>query len=80
MQQLLPVILDWLSATPDPDLGLLQLRRLAEGPTRSSALAATFRDMPGAAERTCRILGSSRMLGDALLRQPEFVELLGDDD
>jgi glutamate-ammonia-ligase adenylyltransferase len=29
---LLPVILDWLSTTPDPDLGLLQLRRLAEGP------------------------------------------------
>ena len=35
MQQLLPVILDWLSETPDPDLGLLQLRRLAEGPARS---------------------------------------------
>ena len=36
MQQLLPVILEWLSETPDPDLGLLQLRRLAEGPARSA--------------------------------------------
>ncbi len=80
MQQLLPVILDWLSAAPDPDLGLLQLRKLAEGPTRAAALATTFRDMPGAAERVCRVLGSSRMVGDALLRQPEAVELLGDDD
>ncbi len=80
LQQLLPVILDWLSAAPDPDLGLLQLRRLADGPTPATALATTFRDQPGAAERACRVLGSSRIIGDALLRQPEVVELLGDDD
>ena len=80
MQQLLPVILDWLSTAPDPDLGLLQLRKLAEGPTRAAALATTFREMPGAAERVCRVLGSSRLVGDALLRQPEVVELIGDDE
>ena len=80
MQQLLPVVLDWLSEAPDPDLGLLQLRHLAEGPRRANALAATFREQPGAAERVCRILGSSRLVGDALLRQPEVVELLGDDE
>jgi len=80
MQQLLPVILSWLSATPDPDLGLLQLRRLAEGEVRSASLARTFRESPRAAERTCRVLGSSRLLGDALRRQPDFVETLGDDE
>jgi [glutamine synthetase] adenylyltransferase / [glutamine synthetase]-adenylyl-L-tyrosine phosphorylase len=80
MQQLLPVILSWLSATPDPDLGLLQLRRLAEGEIRSAALARSFRESPRAAERTCRLLGSSRLLGDALRRQPDFVEALGDDE
>jgi [glutamine synthetase] adenylyltransferase / [glutamine synthetase]-adenylyl-L-tyrosine phosphorylase len=80
MQQLLPVILGWLSATPDPDLGLLQLRRLAEGETRSTSLARTFRESPRAADRTCRLLGSSRLLGDALRRQPDFVEALGDDE
>jgi glutamate-ammonia-ligase adenylyltransferase len=80
MQQLLPVILGWLSSTPDPDLGLLQLRRLAEGEARSASLARTFRESPGAAERTCRVLGSSRLLGDALRRQPDFVETLGDDE
>ncbi len=80
MQQLLPVILDWLSGTPDPDLGLLQLRRLVEGPARSASLAVTFRDSPGAAERACVLLGSSRMVGDALRRQPEFVEELADDE
>ena len=79
MVQLLPLLLEWCSESPDPDLALLQLRRLAEGPARSSNLAIVFRDTPGAAQRTCRILGSSRMLGDALRRQPEFVQLLGDD-
>ncbi len=80
MQELLPVILEWLSETPDPDLGLLQLRRLAEGPARSASLAVTFRDAPGAAERTCHLLGSSRVVGDALRRHPEFVDALDDDD
>ena len=70
MQQLLPAILGWLSAAPDPDLGLLALRRLTEGYNRSSTLARRFRDSPIAAERTCRILGSSRVLGGALYRQP----------
>ncbi len=44
MREMLPVILEWLSETPDPDLGLLQLRRLVEGPARSASLAVTFRD------------------------------------
>jgi [glutamine synthetase] adenylyltransferase / [glutamine synthetase]-adenylyl-L-tyrosine phosphorylase len=79
MQQLLPAILEWLSEAPDPDLGLLQLRRLTEGYTRSSTLARRFRDAPDTAERTCRILGASRVLGLALHRQPEFVDTLADD-
>ena len=79
MQQLLPAMLGWLSAAPDPDLGLLALRRLTEGYNRSSTLARRFRDSPIAAERTCRILGSSRVLGHALYRQPDFVDVLADD-
>lgn len=80
MKQLLPLLLEWCSVTPDPDLALLQLRRLAEGPTRSTALAETFRDTPFAAERVCRILGSSRTTGDALLRAPDLLDVLADDD
>ncbi len=80
MQQLLPVILDWLSSSPDPDLGLLQLRRMIEGPTRSAMLARQFRETPVAAERACRVLGASRVLGLALHRQPDFFEVLADDD
>lgn len=80
LEQLLPLLLEWCSESPDPDLALLQLRRLAEGPARAASLSRTFRDAPGAAERTCRLLGSSRMVGDALRREPEFVATLGDDD
>jgi glutamate-ammonia-ligase adenylyltransferase len=80
MQQLLPVLLEWLSNAPDPDLGLLQLRRLTEGYTRSSTVARRFRETPVAAERACRVLGSSRVLGLALHRQPEFLDTLADDD
>jgi glutamate-ammonia-ligase adenylyltransferase len=80
MRQLLPVVLGWLSDAPDPDLGLLQLRRLTEGSARAAALAHTFRETPIAAERACRVLGSSRLLGLALHRQPDFLAQLGDDD
>jgi glutamate-ammonia-ligase adenylyltransferase len=79
MQQLLPALLGWLSAAPDPDLGLLALRRLTEGYQRSSTLARRFRESPIAAERTCRLLGSSRILGAELYRQPSFVDALADD-
>jgi [glutamine synthetase] adenylyltransferase / [glutamine synthetase]-adenylyl-L-tyrosine phosphorylase len=80
MAQLFPLLLEWLSETPDPDMGLLQLRRLAEGRARSGALAVAFREAPGAAERVCRLLGSSRLVGDALRRHPEVVPSLADDD
>jgi glutamate-ammonia-ligase adenylyltransferase len=80
MQQLLPAILEWLSEAPDPDLGLLQLRRLTEGYTRSSTIARRFRETPVTAQRAARILGSSRVLGLALHRQPDFIDALADDD
>jgi [glutamine synthetase] adenylyltransferase / [glutamine synthetase]-adenylyl-L-tyrosine phosphorylase len=79
MAQLFPLLLEWLSETPDPDLGLLQLRHLAEGTARSQALAGAFREAPGAAERVSRLLGSSRVVGQALRRHPEFVPSLADD-
>jgi glutamate-ammonia-ligase adenylyltransferase len=79
MQQLLPVILGWLSEAPDPDLGLLQLRRLTEGYTRSATLARRFRETPVAAQRLCHVLGASRVLGLALHRNPDYVDTLADD-
>jgi glutamate-ammonia-ligase adenylyltransferase len=80
MQQLLPLLLDWLSASPDPDLGLLGLRNLASGPQRSMELATAFRESPLVAQRLCRVLGTSRMLGDQLRRNPDMIDAFGDSD
>ena len=73
MQQLLPVVLEWLSDAPDPDLGLLQLRRLAEGTARAGGAR---RYVPRLARRGGARLPGARLepvLGDALRRQPDFV-------
>ena len=78
MQQMLPLLLDWLSSSPDPDLGLLGLRNLASGPQRSMELATAFRESPQVAQRLCRLLGTSRMLGELLRRNPDMIDSLGD--
>jgi len=78
MQQLLPLLLDWLSAAPDPDLGLLGLRRLASGEQRSRSLATAFRESPEAARHLALLLGTSRLLGDVLVANPDLIERLPD--
>lgn len=78
MEQLLPLLLGWLSESPDPDLGLLGLRRLASGEQRSRALATTFRDSPEAARRLALVLGTSRQLAEVVVGNPDLVERLPD--
>ncbi len=79
MQQLLPLMLDWLSEAPDPDLGLAQLRTLVTTTADNTTLVAALRDNPVAAERLCRVLGTSRLLGRLLDRIPEALAAIGDD-
>ncbi len=79
MQQLLPLMLDWLSDTPNPALGLEQLRLLWATVPDYSGLVGLLGENPLAAERLCRLLGSSRLLGRYLDRIPEFLPRLGDD-
>jgi glutamate-ammonia-ligase adenylyltransferase len=77
MQQLLPILLDWLSVSPDPDLGLLVLRNLlAGGDRRSRLIIEAFRDSPEAARRLCTIVGTSRLLGDTVAHNPDLVARL----
>lgn len=78
MQQLLPLLLDWLSASPDPDLGLLGLRRLVAGDARSGRLVAAFRESPEVARQLAVVLGTSEQLGEILLANPDLVERLAD--
>jgi [glutamine synthetase] adenylyltransferase / [glutamine synthetase]-adenylyl-L-tyrosine phosphorylase len=80
MQQLLPLVLDWLSTSPDPDLGLLGLRKLASGEQRTMELANAFRDSPEVARRLCQVLGTSGLLGDTLAANPDLIVRLADVD
>jgi len=80
MQQLLPLLLDWLSQSPDPDLGLLQVRNLLTGPRASRQIAETFRDSPAAARALCTVAGTSRLLGDVIAANPDLVARLDDPD
>ncbi|MDQ1375409.1 MAG: [glutamine synthetase] adenylyltransferase / [glutamine synthetase]-adenylyl-L-tyrosine [Actinomycetota bacterium] len=79
MQQMLPLLLGWLSEAPDPDLGLLGLRSLAGQPHRAASLVATFRESPEAARRLCLTLGTSRLFLEGYERQPELIGDLADD-
>ena len=78
MSQLLPLLLDWLSAAPDPDLGLLGLRKLVTGGQRAMELATAFRDSPEVARHLCLLVGTSRLLSDVLVANPDLVERLAD--
>ena len=78
MQQMLPLLLEWLADSPDPDQGLLCLRNLASGSQRSTELASLFRDSPEAARRVCVLVGTSRMMADAVLHNPDLIARLPD--
>jgi glutamate-ammonia-ligase adenylyltransferase len=80
MVQMLPLLLQWLSDAPDPDLGLLGLRQLATGAPGASLLLTTFRESPEAARRLCLLIGTSRLLLDYIRRNPELISALADDD
>jgi glutamate-ammonia-ligase adenylyltransferase len=79
MDQVLPLMLDWLSLSPDPDLGLSQLRVVLANTPDHAALVTLLQVNPLAGERLCRLLGTSRLLGDLIDRIPEFVPRLADD-
>jgi glutamate-ammonia-ligase adenylyltransferase len=78
MQQLLPLVLDWLSQTPDPDLGLLTLRHLSDDAARATQLAGLFRDSPDVARALCQVIGTSRLVGETLQHNPDLIGRLAD--
>jgi glutamate-ammonia-ligase adenylyltransferase len=76
MQTMVPLLLDWLSESPDPDLGLLGLRRLATGPHRRGQLSALFRESPEAARHLCLLLGTGPAFAGGYERHPDQLALL----
>ncbi len=80
MQQMMPLMLDWLSLSPDPDLGLSQLRVLLANTTDHSSLVSRLLNNPATGERLALLLGTGRLFGDLIDRIPEFVPRLADDE
>jgi [glutamine synthetase] adenylyltransferase / [glutamine synthetase]-adenylyl-L-tyrosine phosphorylase len=79
MHQMLPLMLDWLSISPNPDLGLAQLRTVLANTSDHSALVTLLQVNPLAGERLCLLIGTSRLVGQLIDRIPEFIPRLADD-
>lgn len=77
---LLPVLLGWFADGPDPDAALLGFRRMSDDLGSTPWYLRLLRDESLAAERMATILSSSRFSTDLLLRSPDAVALLADDD
>lgn len=71
MQQLLPMLLDWLSEAADPDLGLLGLRSLAGAARSKGELTALCRESPEAARQLCILLGTGPRFARGFQHHPE---------
>ena len=79
MRNLLPVMLDWMADAPDPDLAVSAFRDVALRVGSNPAALAALRDAPPVVELLCRVLGTSKMLGEYLLHVPDFVAALADE-
>ncbi len=75
-QTLLPVLLDELARRPDPDRGLLAYRRVSEALATTPWYLRLLRDEGLVAQRLMRLLGTSALVPDLLVRAPEVLRLL----
>ncbi len=75
-RQLMPAMLGWFAAGPNPDFGLLSFRQVSESLGSTPWYLRALRDEGNTAERLARILSSSRYLVDLLRRDPASVDLL----
>lgn len=64
-------LIDWLSTSADPDQGLLAYLRLADATNLTDHLAK-----PGVGEKLAAVLGMSTALGDLLISNPSWLDLL----
>ncbi len=72
-QQLLPLVLEWLSESPNPDLGLHGLRALADNRHARDQVIAVVRESAEAARQLCLFLGTGAGFARDLLRNPDLL-------
>lgn len=77
---LLPVLLGWFADGADPDSALLDFRRMSDDLGSTPWYLRLLRDESAAAQRMATIMSSSRYASDLLLRSPDAVALLSDED
>lgn len=78
MRVLLPVMLDWMSRSPDPDLAVASFRDLALRVGGNPATLGVLRDSPPVVRLLCGVLGTSRTLGEYLQQVPDLIPELAD--
>ena len=79
-RQLLPAMLGWFAAAPNPDHGLLAFRRVSESLGKTPWYLRALRDEGMMAERMAKLLASSRYAVSLLTRAPQSVQLLASDE
>ncbi|MEY8040834.1 bifunctional [glutamine synthetase] adenylyltransferase/[glutamine synthetase]-adenylyl-L-tyrosine phosphorylase [Saccharopolyspora cebuensis] len=75
---LLPMLLDLLATTPDPDGGLLAYRKVSEALAETPWYLRLLRDEGVVAERLALLLGTAKLVPELLVRAPEVLRLLSD--
>ncbi len=77
---LLPVMLQWFADAPDPDAGLFGFRRISEALGTTPWYLRLLRDEGEVAQRMAQVLATSRYATDLLLREPQSVAILGEQE
>ncbi|HVB45243.1 MAG TPA: bifunctional [glutamine synthetase] adenylyltransferase/[glutamine synthetase]-adenylyl-L-tyrosine phosphorylase [Streptosporangiaceae bacterium] len=77
---LLPAMLGWFADAPRPDAGLLAFRQVSEALGNSPWYLRLLRDDTKVAWRMTRLLASGKYACGLLLRAPEAVAMLADDE
>jgi glutamate-ammonia-ligase adenylyltransferase len=77
---LLPAMLEWFADAPDPDAGLLAFRQVSDSLGSTHWYLRLLRDEGLVATRMARVLSASRYATDLLMRAPEAVAMLSDDE
>jgi glutamate-ammonia-ligase adenylyltransferase len=75
---LLPVLLDLLANTPDPDGGLLSYRKMSEALATTPWYLRLLRDEGAVVQRLAQLLGTSKLVPEMVARAPEVLRLLAD--
>jgi glutamate-ammonia-ligase adenylyltransferase len=77
---LLPVMLPDFADAPDPDAGLLAYRQVSDALGETPWFLRLLRDEGAVASRLATLLGTSRFVAHLLVRAPEALQMLADDN